>query len=420
MPENGNAEAHGTNLVTSSSEAPAERLTTEILVVGAGLAGLAAAIGFAEAGFETILCGAPEAAGAGRTVALLDGSMRFLERLGLRPEIERRGAPLRALRLVDATGSLWRAPTVEFQASEIGLDAFGWNIENVELLGALAARADRQRRLFQIAGRVARHQWRSECGQVQCADGRIVEARLVVAADGRDSPARLAADVPTSSQSLPQTALTAILRHRRPHRDFSTEFHTREGPLTLVPLPPVGDDARSSLVWVMSSSQAVRRNALSDVELASEIEAEAQSIFGSMSLLGARGVFPLMRRKAWRLTAPRLALIGDAAHVLPPIGAQGLNLGLGDAAALIDAAAAATRRGEDVGGSGVLTRYESARRSDILLRTIAVNGLNGSLLARFGPLDFGRAGALAALSAIGPLRRMTMRAGLQAGLARRA
>jgi 2-octaprenyl-6-methoxyphenol hydroxylase len=113
-------------------------------------------------------------------------------------------------------------------------------------------------------------------------------------------------------------------------------------------------------------------------------------------------------------------LIGDAAHVLPPIGAQGLNLGLGDAAAMIEAASIGMRLGEDIGGSGTLQRYESARRSDILLRALAVNGLNGSLLAGFGPLDFGRAGALAALSAIGPLRRLTMRVGLQAGLARRA
>jgi 2-octaprenyl-6-methoxyphenol hydroxylase len=398
-----------------------DTLATEILVVGAGLAGFAAAIGFAEAGFETILCGAPEPLANGRTVALLDGSMRFLEALGLRAEIEKRGAPLRALRIIDDTGALWRAPNVEFQAGEIGLDAFGWNIENAQLLDAFAKKAAGRERLAMIASPISSYQWGGAQALARCADGRVVAARLVAAADGRQSPTRASADIGARLQRLPQTALTTILIHRRPHRDFSTEFHTRDGPFTLVPLPPSDDGAsRSSLVWVMSERDARHRIALDDGALGAAIEKQAQSLYGEMRIAGGRGVVPLASLSATRLTAPRLALVGDAAHVLPPIGAQGLNLGLRDAAHLIEAAVETKRAGGDVGGGVTLTRYEASRRGDVLLRAGAVNALNRSLIADFAPLDFLRSAGLAALSAIGPLRRFAMREGISPQYAPRA
>jgi 2-octaprenyl-6-methoxyphenol hydroxylase len=386
---------------------------TEILVVGAGLAGFAAALSFSQAGFETMLVGAPEALANGRTVALLDGSMRFLDELGLRPEIERRGAPMRALRIVDDARGLWRAPTVEFHAGEINLDAFGWNIENVELIAALSEEAARRTPLKIIAGRVEAYDWSSEKARAKCADGRMVAARLIVAADGRSSPARVSADIGTRVHRSAQTALTTILAHARPHHDFSTEFHTRQGPFTLVPLPPAADDRhRSSLVWVMSEAEARRRSALPDGALAAEIETQAQSIHGAMRISGPRGVFPLASQSATRLTAARLALIGDAAHVLPPIGAQGFNLGLRDVAQLVEIARRAKEAGEDFGGAGALARYGAARRGDVFARAAAVNALNRSLVADFGPIDLARSVGLTALGAIGPLRRFVMREGI--------
>jgi len=388
-------------------------LSCEVLVVGAGLAGLVGAIGFARAGFDTVLCGEAERLANGRTVALLESSIRLVKALGLWADVEPRAAPLRALRLIDDTGGLWSAAPIEFRAAEIGLEAFGWNIENAWLIDALATAARAAPGLRWIESRVASYEFSPERAQARCENGALVAARLIVAADGRASPARKAAGIGVAIERNPQTALTLILSHSRPHLDFSTEFHTRAGPFTLVPLPASpAHTPRSSLVWVMAPGEAARRAALDDVALAEEIEAQAQSMLGKMRIEGKRGAFPLISQTAARMIGPRLALVGDAAHVLAPIGAQGLNLGLRDAAHLIKAAERAKSEGGDIGGARALGHYADLRRLDVAFRRRAVDGLNRSLLAALPPIDFVRGAGLAALGAIGPLRRFVMREGV--------
>ncbi|MBV9910223.1 MAG: FAD-dependent monooxygenase, partial [Hyphomicrobiales bacterium] len=165
-------------------------------------------------------------------------------------------------------------------------------------------------------------------------------------------------------------------------------------------------------VWVMGQEEARRRKELDDEALAREIELEAHSLLGAIRIEGERGFFPMAGQIVPKIAGERLALVGDAAHVLPPIGAQGLNLGLRDIAAMIACAVDARAEGRDIGGPEALRAYERARRADIAFRTGAVDGLNRALLAHFGPLDFLRGAGLSTLSSIPPLRRLVMQAGI--------
>jgi 2-octaprenyl-6-methoxyphenol hydroxylase len=382
--------------------------TCDVFVVGAGLAGLTAAVGFARAGRRVVSAGARERLGQGRTVALLGPSVDFLDELGVWPAAAPSAAPMRGLRIVDDTGSLFASPPVEFRAGEIGREVFGWNIENAALADALEAAVAAHPDAVRIAADVAAFDFTPERATVTLADGRVFAAALVVGADGRASPSRRAAGIAVRVRNYRQSALTVVLAHARPHDDFSTEFHTRQGPFTLVPLPAApGAPHRSSLVWAMSEAEARRRAALDDEALAAEIERQARALLGAMRIEGERGLFPLARQGVGRLVATRLALVGDAAHAFPPIGAQGLNLGLRDVKALIAAATAS-----DPGADAALDAYARARAADVLFRTTAVAGLNRSLLADCAPVDLARGLGLAALGAIGPLRRLTMRAGV--------
>ncbi len=385
----------------------------DVFVVGAGLAGAAAAIGFARSGFSVISSGAIDRLAHGRTVALLGRSVDFLADLGVWDEIENSASPLRSLRIVDDTGSLFAARPVEFHAREIKREAFGWNIANARLADILAKPLGASPNLARVEAKVESFDFSGEYAVIGAADGRRFGARLVVGADGRPSSARKAAGIDARSHRYGQSALTMFLAHTRPHDDFSTEFHTRQGPFTLVPLPGSREAPfRSSLVWVMSEAEARRRAALDDEALASEIEARAHGLLGAMRIEDGRGVFPMVRQSVARLTATRLALVGDAAHAFPPIGAQGLNLGLRDVEGLLDTAREARANSADVGGDAALARYAAARRPDITLRTMAVDGLNWSLLADFAPVDALRGLGSAALRHIGPLRRLVMRQGL--------
>ena len=392
---------------------------SEVIVVGAGLAGAAAAIGLANRGFSVTSCGALERMGQGRTVALFGPSIDLLKTFGVWEEIEAAAAPLRALRLVDDTGSLFAPRPADFESREIGLDAFGWNIENATLAEILGRRLESDSTIRRKPTRVERFNFGRDAALLSLEGGEQLSGRLVVGADGRGSPARKAAGIDARVHAYGQSALTLTLLHSRPHEDCSTEFHTREGPFTLVPLPPRPDAPnRSSLVWVMSEAQGRRRALLDNDALVVEIEAQSHGLLGPARIEGGRGSFPMVRQTVPRLTGARLALVGDAAHAFPPIGAQGLNLGLRDVRALIDVAVAARERGDDIGSATMLARYQRQRTPDIALRTFAVDGLNLSLLTHLAPVDALRGFGLTALQTFAPLRKLVMREGVSPGLAR--
>jgi 2-octaprenyl-6-methoxyphenol hydroxylase len=235
-----------------------------------------------------------------------------------------------------------------------------------------------------------------------------LHASLVIGADGRNSMCRSAAGIESSERSYPQVAVTISLQHSRPHRDTSTEFHTPNGPFTLVPLP----GNRSSLVWVLDPPHADALAALDDTELGMEIERASHSILGKIKIEPGRGLFPLHVATARSFAGTRIALVGEAAHVIPPIGAQGLNLGLRDAATIGELAVAAHRNGHDIGSADLLSRYDRARRADVGSRTLAIDLLNRTLLSDFLPVQGARGLGLYLLDRVGPLRRAVMREGV--------
>lgn len=387
-----------------------EDLQVDIAIVGAGAVGLAAALALAQTGRSVAVLGPAQAPRDGRTVALLDGSWRLLGELGLLDGLAERAAPLAVMRLVDDTGSLFRQPPVEFRASEVGLEAFGWNVENAELVEALAAKLRGNAAISHVPGLVSDIA-ADEAGVTLTGESFApLRARLVVGADGRQSRVRAAAGIAARDWRYPQVALTTIFAHARDHREASTEFHTRKGPFTLVPLP----GRRSSLVWLLDPEEADAVAALDDAAFARRVEVQAHSLLGAMRLDGPRGRVPMGGLSVERFGTGRMVLVGEAAHVFPPIGAQGLNLGLRDVMALREAVVDAS----DPGAEAVVAAYDRSRIADVRLRTGAVDALNRTLLTDLLPADLLRGAGLLALSRIGPLRRLVMRQGLAGGMGR--
>lgn len=390
----------------ADGEARSER--SDAVVVGAGPAGLTAAIALASAGIETILLARRLTSVDNRTTALLAGSVTALSTLGVWDGCRAQAAPLCTMRIVDDTARLLRAPEVRFFASDIGLDAFGHNIENRHLIAALESRAAALPFLRRIECDARALRIDQSQVAIALAGGGTLTAPLVVGADGRRSLCRAAAGITTHGWRYPQSALTLNLRHSRSHRDTSTEFHTETGPFTLVPLPGL----RSSLVCVEDPNEAERLAALDEEALSREVERRSHSILGKIHVEAGRGLFPLAVETATTFAATRVALVGEAAHVIPPIGAQGLNLGLRDAATVAELAVAARRAGEDIGAPSLLSRYDALRRADVRSRTFAVDLLNRTLLSSFLPLHGARGFGLYLLDRVGPLRRALMREGV--------
>ena len=380
---------------------------TSAVVVGAGPAGLATALALAHEGVETLLVGPPANAADGRTAALFQGSVQFLKAIGAWAGIERFAEPITAIRLADATNSAFRAPEVTFDATEIGYPDFGYNVPTGALTVALDHVAGTRIGRLVSAG-VTRLETSSEGVLLETAEGPTLTAKLVAAADGRSSLCRRSAGIETRAWSYPQAALVATFSHTRPHKGVSTELHRRPGPLTIVPMP----GNASSLVWVEEPGEAERLAALSDSAFIAALEPYLAHLTGTLSGLSPRRLFQLSGQTASVLGQNRVALIGEAGHVIPPIGAQGLNLSFRDAAMLAELAGNAFATGRDIGSDDVLGDFDRRRRPDITARVWSIDLMNRSLLSEYAPVHFARGLGLCALKTISPLRHLVMREGM--------
>lgn len=382
----------------------------DIVISGAGPTGMAAALEAAACGYRTVLA-APSGTfldDDSRTTALMQPAIHMLRDYGVFSDCEEAAAPLKVLRMVDATGRLFRAPTVSFRAAEAGYEEFGFNIPNQALNTALEKAVKAHDLIETVDAMVSAVAFNDDAAFVTLSNGDTYETRLVVGADGVHSLVRQAADIGQRSWSYPQTALVAAFDHERHHEFISTEFHTREGPFTQVPLP----GNRSSLVWVMRPERVETVMAMEPDALARAIEDNLQSTLGKVSNVTKPQGWPLSSLVAHTFGKARVMLIGQAAHAFPPIGAQGLNLGFRDVA---DLAAVLAKAGEDPGAAAVARRYDMRRRADVYMRTGGVDVLNRSLLTDFLPVQMGRAAFLSVLRNISPLRGLVMREGIEPG-----
>ncbi|MCB2080236.1 MAG: FAD-dependent monooxygenase, partial [Novosphingobium sp.] len=345
-------------------------LNCDLAVVGGGPAGLATALLAARAGLNTVLA-APQAKPDHRTFALMAGAVRMLQRLGAWDTLLPRSAPLRRLRIIDDTGRLLRAPTVEFDAGEIGLEAFAWNFPAAPLSQVLGELVGKEANVKWLTGAVTSCDAGPEGCELMLDDGTAIHADVVAAADGRGSLCREAAGIAVDTWRYPQTAIVTTISHDRDHMDVSTEFHRRTGPFTLVPLP----GKLSSVVMAETPEGAKRLQELDDDALANEIERRSHRLLGAVKIAGPRGSFPLTGLLPKAFAKNRVALIGEAGHVVPPIGAQGLNLGLRDAAMLVECL------GQAGDTDAALAHYDRQRRGDVVSRASAIDVLNRSLLS---------------------------------------
>ena len=312
------------------------------------------------------------------------------------------------MRIVDAGGAQPEPRlTRDFDASEIGDQPFGWNLPNWLLRREIAARLQQLQTVrFRPGTATAEVVARDEGALVTLSDGQRLRARLLIGADGRDSPVRQALGIDVRRFRYGQKALAFAVTHQRPHDSISTEVHRSGGPFTLVPLPDRDGVASSAVVWMENGREIARLAALPRAEFEVALNRRSAGVLGHLTQATRLTQWPIISQIADRFTGPRTALIAEAAHVVPPIGAQGLNMSLADLSALIDLSRA------DPGNAAALRAYDRARRPEAYARLLGIDALNRASQAGVRPLRDLRAAALGGLYGIAPVRRLMMRAGL--------
>ncbi|MEX0318381.1 MAG: UbiH/UbiF family hydroxylase [Ruegeria sp.] len=390
----------------------------DILISGGGIAGLTAVAAFGAAGFD-VICVDPappvterDAEGSDlRTTAFLQPARGLLEQCGLWARLAEHAAPLQIMRIVDAGGDVPEPRVVrDFNAADISDQPFGWNLPNWLLRREMVARlADLPNVDFRPGTGTTSLFTRTAEARVGLSDGSRVRARLVVAADGRNSPMREAAGIGVHTTRYGQKALAFAVTHPIAHDNVSTEIHRSGGPFTLVPLPDWQGQPSSAIVWMERGPKALELLNMEPEAFEAAMTERSCGLFGPLKLASRRTIWPIISQSAERLSGERIALMAEAAHVVPPIGAQGLNMSLGDLRTLLDLAQA---RPEGLGDAEMLAAYHKARHTEIELRVKGIDLLNRASMVETRALRDARAMGLSALYSLAPVRRTLMQMGL--------
>lgn len=391
--------------------------TTDILIAGGGPAGLAAAAVLGAAGFD-VICVDPtapviEEAAKGadtRTTAILQPGRELLVQAGAWQHLEEHATALQIMQIMDASsdGSVIKA----FDAADLGEMPFGWNLPNWllrrELLRSLN---DLSNVSFHPGVGFSGYVPRTKEARVRLSDGTSVSAKLLIGADGRSSAVREAAGIDVKSTRYGQKALSFAVTHPIPHENVSTEIHRSGGPFTFVPLPDLDGKPRSAVVWMERSAEAERIVTLEENAFNAEATERSAGFLGPLELAGRRSLWPMISQIAERFDGPRVALMAEAAHVVPPIGAQGLNMSLADLRGLLELS---VKYRENLGSPEMLSEYTRARWTDAQARVIGIDALNRTSMAGHPVMQALRKQGVAALHDVAPLRKLAMRLGLGA------
>ncbi len=386
---------------------------TEVVVVGGGLAGMTLACALAGAGVDTVVVdrlridSMLDPGFDGRTTSLALGSVRILEAIGVWAGMAEEAQPILDIRVADGRPGEAASPFfLHYDHREVGEAPFGYIVENRIMRRALLDRAAELEHLrLHVPEDVARIDRDFAGATVELAGGKCIAASLVVAADGRESTVRRTAGIEVARIAYPQTAIVCTVRHARPHCGVAVELFLPSGPFAMLPLT----GRRTNVVWTERTPSAETILDLDEPAFLELLRQRFGDWLGEIELVGPRFSYPLVLMHAARYVDVRLALVGDAAHVIHPIAGQGLNLGLRDVAALAESVVDARRLGLEAGDGSALARYERWRRVDNLVLAAVTDGLNRLFSNDFGPLRIVRDLGLAAVGRMPPLKRFFMR-----------
>ncbi|MCH2546900.1 MAG: 2-octaprenyl-6-methoxyphenyl hydroxylase [Alphaproteobacteria bacterium] len=380
----------------------------DVVIVGGGMVGMAAAVALATAGIHSaVIERIPHPAQLnsqfdGRTAAISLGTKRLMDSIGAWEFMAPHAQPINDIRVVDGDSSLF----LHYDHREVGNEPFGWIIENRIIREALFKRGDTLKEISIFAPHSAEDiTITPSSAQVTLDDGQILQAPLLIAADGKFSAVRKKIGIATTTIPYNQTALVCTIAHSEPHNGLALERFLPIGPFAVLPM----QHNRSSLVWTESADSAAAMLQLNDEDFAAEITRRVGSYLGEISLAGPRFSYPLTLVHAEHYTTHRAALVGDAAHGIHPIAGQGVNLGFRDVAALTEILCDAKRLGGDIGFETTLAAYNRWRALDAFAMVSVTDGLTRLFSNNIVPLRIARRLGLGAVGKMPPVKRFFMR-----------